>query len=160
MIQKTAYFTASEAARYFEGRLNTDAWDNATSGDRTKALVMASADIDKLQYRGEKVNYQGEHEFPRKFTDVELDETQYDSDSIPLAIKYAVCEQALALLDGWDVTQEIDALSTVSAGYGSVKSAFDRDMPPMHLRCGLCPQAWQFILPFLPDNRSIALYRV
>lgn len=160
MIHKTSYVPSDIAQNYFDGRLNTEAWDCAGVTDRNKALIQASTDIDKLQYAGEKLTYQAEHEFPRKYEDRIIDITDYDDDNVPLSIKYAVCEQALALLDGWDVTQEIDALSTVSAGYSAVKTSFNRDSVPMHLKCGLCPQAWQFILPFLPDNRSVSLFRV
>lgn len=160
MTQKTAYLTIVEAQRYFDGRLNTDDWDDSTDSDKNKALIQASSDIDKIQYAGEKLVYQNEHEFPRNFIDRQFDIEQYDGDGIPLAVKYAVCEHALALLGGWDVTQEIDGLSTVSSGYADLKTAFDRTTVPMHLECGLCPQAWQFILPFMPDNRSVVLHRV
>lgn len=160
MNAKTSYLNTSDAQLYFNGRLNTDDWDDASDVDKTKALIQATTDIDKLQYRGEKSVYQQEHEFPRAWIVQLLEEIQYDTDLVPFAIKYAVCEQALALLGGWDVTQEIDGLSTVSSGYSTVKIAFDRTDIPMHLRCGLCPQAWQFILPFLPDNREVVLLRV
>jgi len=160
MIAKTSYIVIADATVYFAGRLNTDAWDNATSTDQNKALIQATTDIDKLSYIGHKINYQAEHEFPREFEDPIVDDTPYDTDMVPFGIKYAVCEQALALLDGFDVTQEIDGLSLVGQAYASVKADFDRDTVPMHLKCGLCAQAWQFILPFIRDNRALALSRI
>lgn len=159
-IVKTSYVTISEANVYFQGKLNTDAWDSASVGDQTKALIQASTDIDKLQYIGHKINYQAEHEFPREFEDPVIDDTPYDTDNIPFGIKYAVCEQAMALLDGFSATEEIDGLSMVGQSYSSVKADFDRSTVPMHLKCGLTAEAWQFILPFIRDNRALVLSRV
>lgn len=160
MLAKTSYVDVPTAITYFNGRINTDAWDNASPVYQMKVLIQATTDIDKLAYIGHKIDYQGEHEFPREFEDPIIDDTPYDTDMIPLGIKYAVCEQALALLDGFDVTQEIDGLSLVGQSYSSVKADFDRDDIPMHLKCGLCVQAWQFILPFIRDNRALILSRV
>lgn len=158
-LQKTSYITVDEAEQYFEGVLDTDAWDDATNAEKTKALIQASTDIDKLEYIGTKTTLQSEHEFPRNPIP-EIDPNQIDSDLVPFNVKYAVCEQALAILDGWDVGQEIDGLSLVGAAYSSVKATFDREDIPMHLKCGLTPKAWQFILPFIRDNRAIRLSRV
>lgn len=160
MIAKTTYLTEGDAQTYFNGLLETNPWDEASSIDRSKALIQASSDIDKLSYVGQKLVYQQEHEFPRSFVDVQFDPNQIDNDNVPLYIKYAVCEQALAILDGWSVSEEIDGLSSVSVAYGDVKDTFNRTVVPMHLKCGLCPSAWQFIIPFIRDNRSIVLLRV
>ncbi len=157
---KTSYVTITEAGVYFSAVLNTDAWDDATSIDQNKALIQASTDIDKLQYIGHKINYQAEHEFPREFEDPVIDDTPFDTDMIPFGIKYAVCEQALALLEGFDVQQELDGLTLVGSAYSSVKANFDRTTVPMHTKCGLCAKAWQFILPFIRDNRALVLSRV
>lgn len=160
MNAKTSYLSLTQAQIYFDGILSTEAWDSASPGDKLKALVQASSDVDKLAYASQKSELQQEHEFPRFISDYTIESNKYDTDLIPLDIKYAVCEQALAILDGWDVAQEIDGLSTTSSSYSGVKSDFDRDRPPMHLLAGLCPKAWQFVLPFIRDTRSIVLRRV
>ena len=161
MIQpKTSYITLQEAINYFTGMLNTSSWDNASISDQTKSLIQASGDIDKIAYIGQKLNPQSEHEFPRQFEDPLIDDTPYDVDGLPFGIKYAVCEQALALLDGFDVNKELDGLTVTASRYSTVEVQYNRDTVPMHLKCGLCAKAWQYILPFIRDNRSLLLSRV
>lgn len=160
MIAKTSYLTAVEAQRYFDGRVNTDAWDRASVSEQEKVLIQASTDIDKIAYRGNKQVAQQEHEFPRLFPDSNYDTTPYDTDNVPLGVKYAVCEHALAILDGFDVNKELDGLSVVAARYSTVQVNHDRSTVPMHLKAGLCAQAWQQLLPFIRDNKSIMLSRV
>ncbi len=160
MITNTSYVSQADAQLYFNGRINTDAWDNADLTNQNKALIQASADIDKLNWTGQKVLPQQIHEFPRMFQDVTIDNIVYDVDNIPLTIKWAVCEQALAYLDGFDVSKEIDSLRLISAGYATVKGDFGAGIVPQNVRAGLCPLAWQFAVPLIRDVNSIAISRV
>lgn len=163
MTGKTSYLEIADAEAYFAGRLNTDAWDNATVADRTKALVQASTDIDKLNYIGEKSDDTQEHEFPRTRADNTGVDTllgMCDTDNVPYCVKYAVCEQALALLDGFLPDKEIDNLTVTSQWYGGVRTIFDRGVVPMHLKVGLCAIAWQFLSPFFRDPREISVLKV
>lgn len=163
MTPKTSYITAVDAQAYFDGRLNVGAWDNATVADRAKALVQASTDIDKLLFIGEKSSATQEHEFPRTRSDETGVDTLIgtcDTDNVPYPVKYAVCEQAFALLDGYDVEKELNNLTATSQMYGAVRTTFDRGVVPMHLKAGLCAQAWQFLTPFFRDPREISVLRV
>lgn len=158
MTAKTSYISIANAQVYFDGILNTDPWDDADETDQGKALVEASTAIDRMQYVGLKANAQQEHEFPRSIVLPEVDECVYDTDNIPLDVKYAVCEQALALLDGWNTNQEIDNLRMIADGYADVKSQYVNTVP-MHTKMGICAKAWQLIVPFIRDPRALALMR-
>lgn len=63
--------TIAEATEYFEERLYVDAWDDATTVNKTKALAQAARDIGNLTITG----------------------------TPGLKLKYAICEQALYLLE-------------------------------------------------------------
>jgi len=90
-----SYITATDAGTYFSTRLNTTAWDNASTGDRAKALLMACRAIEKYRFfaRGGVAVVGQALKFPRL----------YDTDAsgtiiIPQRVKDAQCEEALALL--------------------------------------------------------------
>ncbi len=156
---KTSYLTVDEADAYFAGRLKTTAWDNATPESREKSLIEASTLIDNLSFAGSKLTPQQEHEFPRYGVDATIEEMIYDGD-IPVTLKYGVCEQAYAMLDGFDIEKEINSVHIDGRSFGDVKTHFDRDNIPPHLKCGLCAIAWQFLLPLIRDPRDVRIVRV
>jgi len=160
LTAKTGYISLVEATNYFSGRLETAAWDRSTPSNRSKALIQASTDLDKLQFIGEKVDMAQEHEFPRTLVGYIVENVLTDNDLVPFIVKYAVCEQALALLSGFNVNKEIDGLFVSSSGYGTVKTTYDRKSVPMHLKSGLCAQAYQFLLPVLRDQGNVVFGRV
>lgn len=145
----TAYITEIDAQTYFDGRLNTEPWDSATSGDRDKALSMATQLIDRLNFLGEKTDDSQALQFPR------------DADvAIPDDIQYACCECALALLDGVDMEIETENLGMVSQGYSNVRSTYDRSRPPEHILAGIpSSMAWRFLKPYIRDIHSVGLNR-
>lgn len=146
----TAYIDEIDAQTYFDGRLNTEPWDNATSGDRDKALSMGTQLIDRLNFLGEKTDENQVLQFPR------------DADtSIPDDIQYACCECALALLDGVDPEMEFANLSMVSQGYSSVRSTYDRSRPAEYILAGIPSAiAWRYLKPYIRDVYTVGLDRV
>lgn len=48
----SVYGTEAELKQYLAGRLGTDAYDNASSTDRKKAMVQATRWLDTLQWQG------------------------------------------------------------------------------------------------------------
>lgn len=146
----TAYLTAIDAQTYFDGRLNTDAWDNATSGNRDKALSMATQLIDRLNFLGERTSDTQALQFPR------------DADiAIPDDIQYACAECALQLLDGVDPELEFENLSMVSQGYANIRSTYDRSRPAEHILHGI-PSVigWRYLKPYIRDRLTVDLDRV
>ncbi len=144
------YATISEADTYFAGRLNVDAWDDANTTNRNKALIEATTRIDRLNFYGAMTETDQTLQFPRD------DDTDYPDD-----IKYACAEIAFALLDGVDPEIEFENLNLVSQGIGNVRATYDRTSPPEHIAAGI-PSiiAWRFLKPYLRDVRNFRTRRV
>lgn len=157
---RSSYVTSDDADAYFAGKLNTAGWDGASPEQKTKATIDASTIIDNLAFGGEKLVIQQEHEFPRYGVDRTIEEIVYDDNNIPVILKYAVCEQALAMLEGFDPEKEINSINVNARTFGDVKTHYDRSGIPAHLKCGICALAWQFLLPLLRDPRDIRMVRV
>jgi len=142
-----SYVTLAEAQTYFNNILNTDNWDDATEGDKIKALVMATKAIDRLNFLGKKTVSTQSFQFPR-----------YNDTSVPQDIKDAVCEEALVLVGGADITMEKEAARMTGQGFGSVRTAFDVELVTLHLSAGLVSAvAFNIIKPYLrlPSNIDI-----
>jgi len=98
------YVTLADANAYFANRLNTQIWDGAGDNDKSKALIMATKSLDRLIFKGSKVNIDQSLQFPRYFKEyihaeflnlisgVTLD--------IPQLVQDACCEEAMAILGG------------------------------------------------------------
>jgi hypothetical protein len=155
---KSSYVTTDEADAYFQGRLQTGAWDSATQEDKQKALIQATTAIDNLAFEGRKLDPQQELEFPRFAFNYLLTDLVYDG-NIPFTLKYGVCEQALALLNGFDAEKEINSIQVNMRSMGEVKTHYDRSTVPQHLACGICAVAWPFLFPLLRDPRNIRIVK-
>lgn len=147
------YLELAEAAEYFEGRMYSGSWTDASLSDRTTALIHASRILDTLAYRGTKVSAEQEHQFPRIINEI----TQTE---IPNDLKNACCEIALALLNGIDPEKEAESLSVTSSSFSSVRSTYDRGFAQMHVTAGIPSRvAWSYITPYLRDLRRVKIVR-
>jgi hypothetical protein len=168
------YGSLAEANAYFLTRLHSEAWDNSTAGNQTKALYTATRCIDRLNYKGYKHTVYLVLEAADEYEDVEWSarctaelaqalEFPRDSDTtVPEDIEIACYEIAFALLDGVDPDLELENLGVTSQGYGGVKTAYNRDQQPIeHLLHGIpSAMAWRILKPFLRDGRSISTVRI
>lgn len=146
----TPYTDPGTGDIYFATRMGSDAWDNADTVDKTKALGHATMIIDNLNFLGEKLDSTQENQFPR-----------YGQTDTPTDIINACCEIALALLDGINPELEYENLMQTHAGYANVKSTYTRDQLPEHILAGVpSSTAWRFLKPWLADSRSIDMNRV
>jgi hypothetical protein len=144
------YCTILEAQAYFDTRLHTDAWDEASDTDRGKAIAMATRIIDQLNYKGSKTDSAQTNQFPRGGDIV-----------VPDAVKNACAEISLALLDGVDPELEADNLHMQSQGYSQVKSTYDVDIIRAQTIAGVPSRtAWTYLMPYLRDPRDMQLTRV
>ena len=131
-------------------RLNTTAWDDASDPNKTIAIKMATAAIDRLNLVGEKTEEDQDLEFPRD-----------DDTTIPVEIQRATFEIALALLDGADPEMDFASLSQVSSGIANVRATYNRASNPAHIIAGIpSSTAWRYLLPYLRDSRAIKMSRV
>lgn len=144
------YLTSEEAQEYFDGRLNTEVWEDATEENKEKALTMATRILNRLNYLGDKTDSAQENQFPR-----------FADSVIPQNILDACCEIALALLDGVDPELEYENLLMVQQSFDVVKTTYDRSMVQEHIIAGV-PSivAWRLIRPYLRDFKTIDLSRV
>lgn len=166
-----AYATVVEAQAYFDGRLNENAWTDASPQDRTKSLLAATRIIDRLNFKGCKKTVYDLVTANAEATQEEINaasasqELQFPRDTdteIPIEIKYACYEIAYALLDGIDPDLELENLAIISHGYASVRTTYSRSHnPPEHLNAGVpSATAWRFLRPFLREPGGITLSRV
>lgn len=87
------------ADSYFSSRLYTDLWDNATEEDQEKALQMASRLIsDVPRWNGDIVEESQIFSLPRTGLK-DKNGREIEKTEIPEAVKRAVCEFALSLLE-------------------------------------------------------------
>ena len=110
----TAYVTTEEAAAYFAGRLHVDPWNDAGDAEKTIALTMATRVIDRLLLKGRKTDPDQGLAFPR-----------YPGADVPVAVKDACCEEALALLErGKSRRRVLQAEGVISVTVGSVSETY------------------------------------
>lgn len=100
-----SYISLADAEAYFEGRLHSSAWDDATEADQNAALVMATRMIDQtFAYQGYRTTTTQALGWPRTNA-VDCSGETIDSTVNPQSIQDATCEQSLALL-GFDLTKK------------------------------------------------------
>jgi Fe-S cluster assembly ATPase SufC len=146
----STYITSEDATAYFKyQKLFADAWEAASSTQRTVSLQMATNLMETISYAGDKTDEEQELQFPRG-GDVD----------IPSDIQYACAENAYALLDGVDPELEYDNLRTVSRGFSSVRSSQNTTILPEHKIAGIPSYiAWRLMTPYLRDRRALKVLR-
>jgi len=158
----TPYATLEEAQSYFDDcRLNAESWDNSTPENQLKALKSATISIDRLNFKGSKVDPTQANEFPRITGRLPSDSTRViPSTGIPRDIQVACCELALSLLDGVDPDLEEEDLSSITEAYATVRVTSDPNVRKDHIRAGIISVvAWKYLLPYLNDPFAIYLRR-
>lgn len=147
-----AYGQVADADTYFETRLDASAWNDETDNSRKEAaLITATQRIDRLQFVDDKTDEDQDYEFPRG-----EDETE-----TPEEIITACYEEALALLDGCDITKEIASLNLSGSTLGRSSMSMNTSFIPEYFANGIASAlAWQYLRPFLRDPRSILVHRV
>ena len=170
-ITYTFYGTLVAAAEYFDNRLFSDAWDDASTTNRQKALIAATRIIDALNFKGDKATVYAAKEADDDIEDEDvraaeaaqvLEFPRGEDTEVPAAIEQACYEIAFSLLDGRDVDMELEALAISSQGIESVRTTYSRNQTPIeHMINGVVSSsAWRLLKPFLRDDASIKLIRV
>lgn len=150
-----SYDTYTNADIYFATRLYVQSWTSASTANKTKALAEASLRIDRLQFRGHKVDDDQDLEFPRYVgLEAEGDEV------VPDDIKYACFEVAFALLDGIDPDQELQNQTVLRRTYANVTTAYKDNESLEHFANGIPSYlAWSYLKPYLSYGKSICVLR-
>src|SRR5690606_12200193 len=105
-----------EADAYFEGRVGGDAWALYDEADRERALVDATTTIDARRFSGYRASDTQALAWPR--SGVAYDGVAVSDSAIPVFVRNATCEQALARLTG-AVTSDptgLEQFSSLSVG--------------------------------------------
>lgn len=153
--------TISDADQYFSSRLFAEEWFNATADKKQQCLNVAWEIIDRFGYLGWLTSDSQNHQWPR--TGIVRSGVSLDKDIIPADILKAGYEIAGALNKGIDPEREIRNLRVTSRGYSSVRTTYDTNRVPEHLRWGVpSALAWSYLSTYLRKdaNGTISLHRV
>ena len=156
-----AYGTYLEANEYFQNRLYTLAWDEASSKNKTIALEEATQRIDRLRFSGVKVDETQELEFPRYYLEYDGTDLGPEGDEeIPEDIQIATYELAYCLLDGVDPDLELENLIITQQKYSTIQ--MNRSLGTLEYIVAGIPSAtaWRHLLPYLAPSRPIRIHRV
>jgi len=170
-LNLTYYGTLEEAGTYFAARLHSDLWAEATTAEKTNALIEARRIIDTFAYKGDKhsvyvllqANSEATDEQIRVAEASQALEFPRDADTVVLEdIRLAAYEIAYELLDGKDPEMELENLGVESQTFGMVKTSFNRSQLPIeHLINGVpCAKAWRWLRPLFRDGQAIKLSRI
>ncbi|KPK52069.1 MAG: hypothetical protein AMS22_09840 [Thiotrichales bacterium SG8_50] len=163
------YGTITEANEYFSYRLHEEAWSDASTADREKALIRATAIIDALNFKGQKATVYDEENYGEGYEEdlraaqvsQELEFPRDEDTDVPHEIKVACWEIAYNLLDGVDPDLELENLGVVSQGIASVRTTYNRNHTQIeHLMNGVpSAAAWRYLRPFLRSSEDVRVSR-
>lgn len=187
-IINLTYLSLPEAETYFSTRLNSEAWDDASQKDKTKSLIMATRDINRLNFFGVKLDSNQPLEFPRKHNiyrrqyseltfgatvdDITADDPYNNVPSgdgincrqslnIPDDIKIACCEIAIKHLEGVDIEEEMKNLTIDTQRFSAVHESYSRTSTIEAYRAGInSTVAWTYLKAYLVDPLEMRLTRV
>ena len=118
------YISVSDADTYFSKRYNGESWSNFTTGDKERLLTTATHKIDRLNLKGQKKVYTQTLSFPRVYT-IRDNYNGFNIDTVPDNVKYAVCEEALAMTNT-ELTKrkELQDQGVTSFSLGSLSESY------------------------------------
>lgn len=95
-----SFATLAEFTSYMEGRLNSSAFDSASTDEQNRALVEASRMLSNLIWKGRRATDTQALSWPREWV-INPDSSTfdyYDTDEVPDRVKDATCELAFQFL--------------------------------------------------------------
>lgn len=132
------YATRAEADTYFGDRLHASAWTSATTDQKDQALLWAAKILDtRVKWNGTKTTLGQAMDWPRAYvrdvdfvipppaSSYDLDDFYIDADTVPNWLKWAQCEQALALL-GSDISIDPGTTGYSAISVGSISLTIDK----------------------------------
>lgn len=150
------YGTVAAANTYFASLLRRDLWFDASAEDREKALVAATNQIDRLNFKLLPTASDQALQFPRTEEDADVLVT-----TVPTDIEKATYELAYVFLNDVDPDAEIRNERKLSHTFGGVKTVVNGNYVQEHVHAGIpSSQAWHYLYPFLEPIRSFTMQRV
>lgn len=138
------YGTLEEADEYLSGRLDAEAWLQASIDQKNRALQTATVQIDRHRFAGSKYDDDQELEFPRDDSPVDDAGTKV----VPTAVEWACYEQALYLL-GPSAAQHKARREAVEQGVAAVSVGDVSESYVGREVSELCATAKKLLKPFL-----------
>lgn len=134
VVDTNSYISLADANTYFEDRLNSATWDEATDTDKSKALIQATQIIDQKDFLGYKSVRTQSLKFPR--TGLVDDGIDVDGSTIPKRVKDAVCELAIwCLSEDYTEPNDMEAYQSIKIAVIEVQTRQgNKSMPPMVTR--------------------------
>lgn len=124
IVGTNSYISVADADTYFTDRLFATAWTALSAGDKAKALIMATQQIDRLTFKGQKVTVGQTLQFPRF---VHVSTGYIETDSIPSIVEDATCEQALYLVQSnADARVQLQRAGVQSYNIGGLSETFTK----------------------------------
>lgn len=147
-IGQNSYVDVAYGNEYLGRKVYADEWINTTEATKEKALQEATFKVELYKFEGVKANSTQKLEFPRVYNVKEID----DNDAtVPDQIKYAVCEEALAILK-YGNTARINAQrqNVTGAKIGSISEFYSGQINTL-----LSPEARVLIKPYQAGSVAI-----
>src|SRR6056300_1038342 len=121
VLNTNSYVTIAEAETYFETRIDSSEWFEASNDVQEQALVTATQLIDDRSWIGIAVSPSQALAWPRKeaiYYDPRMgQDITIAEDEVPSKVKFAVYEQALHLLQNEDlIAQKTQTFESISIG--------------------------------------------
>lgn len=181
MASTDFYGSVVDADAYFQTKLFETAWSQAAGTDRPISLIEATRIIDRLSYKGFKHTV---YELLQSDPDIAKCAALGDKDALaqirtaeaaqalefprgadtitPEIINCACYEIAYNLLDGVDPDMELENLTHRAQGISTVTVRTNTMQEPLeHLINGVpSAKAWNWLRPFLRDDRQVRMERV
>ena len=139
-LYENTFVTLSEAENYFSGRPNSNPWSNLSDTEKEQALQFATLKINSLPFVGSKLSAGQPLEFPRNF-----------SPQMPNEIKFAVCEEALSIIQN-SVHSQNKMLGITSLTIGSSSVSYTKQNS---VNSVISNQANAFLSKWLAKNFNI-----
>ncbi len=153
------YGTLAEASTYFGDRLHTDTWDDASTDDQNKALLMACRWLDsEIDWDGYRVTETQALRHPRSnlYT---RDGDSIDTTAIAPEVKYAQFELAYFLL-AEDRGGDPDGIGISSLSLSGLSLAFDKNDRRPRLPDTVRNLVRHLVKGFAPGNGPVNKLRV
>lgn len=140
------YVTLEQANSYFDLRLDSDAWYASDNSTKTKALTMAERAIEKLSFKG--LQDSAGLIFPR------------DDGFTPDCFTDAICEEALALLNGMNVEKDLTDLHVTSSSVAGFQTTVNEYQERLWVSHGITsPLCWKWLSPYMIDHKTFFIER-
>lgn len=127
IVGQNSYVTLTEAEEFFDGKLYADEWHGADEATKEKALKEACKRLNRLAFKGKKVNDAQLLAFPRQmllFNRIGVIGFTEDT-GIPEEVKAAQCEEALSLLKiGNSARTKAQEQNVIRVSFGEVSEEY------------------------------------